>query len=271
MPSNTSRMGYTYPLGTDPTDVEGAIQLLATQLDAGANGATAAAGYASGLSSGGLPVLPPGVPGRIYFATDTSSIYFDTGAAWINFGVSTPIGGIVAYGGSPAPANYLLCDGSSYSRTTYAGLYSIIGLAYGSSGSTTFNVPDLRSSAVLGAGTKPGFSTRNLGDTGGQESVTLSVNQMPSHGHGISDPSHAHPAYTAGDPSQGFAFASRSPTYSVTQPGNVNAQKIQFSGIGPSASIQPSTTGVSVTNTGGSTATPVLPPYTVAAYIIRYQ
>lgn len=63
------------------------------------------------------------------------------------------IGMIWPYAGSSAPTGFLLCDGSAVSRATYAALFGLIGVTYGAGdGSTTFNVPDLRSSVLLGAG-----------------------------------------------------------------------------------------------------------------------
>jgi len=62
-------------------------------------------------------------------------------------------GFIVPYAGQTPPSGWLLCDGSPVSRTTYAGLFALIGTTYGAGdGSTTFNVPDLRGSVVVGAG-----------------------------------------------------------------------------------------------------------------------
>ncbi|RMH11460.1 MAG: tail fiber protein, partial [Gammaproteobacteria bacterium] len=52
--------------------------------------------------------------------------------------VDIPVGSFIPYGGASAPAGWLLCDGSAVSRTTYADLFSIIGVTYGSGdGSTT--------------------------------------------------------------------------------------------------------------------------------------
>ena len=64
-----------------------------------------------------------------------------------------PTGAILPYGGSTAPTNYLLCDGSAVSRSTYANLLAIIGTTFGTgNGSTTFNLPDLRARSPVGAG-----------------------------------------------------------------------------------------------------------------------
>lgn len=58
------------------------------------------------------------------------------------------------YGGASNPSNWLLCDGSAVSRTTYAELFGVISTTFGAGdGSTTFNLPDLRGRNVVGAGT----------------------------------------------------------------------------------------------------------------------
>ena len=63
-----------------------------------------------------------------------------------------PIGSIVPYGGSQPPAGWLICDGRSLSKNNYFGLFKAIGYNFGGSGST-FNLPDLRNKAAMGAGT----------------------------------------------------------------------------------------------------------------------
>jgi microcystin-dependent protein len=42
------------------------------------------------------------------------------------------------------PTKYLLCNGQSVSRTTYANLFSVIGITYGSVDGNSFSVPDFR-------------------------------------------------------------------------------------------------------------------------------
>ena len=61
-----------------------------------------------------------------------------------------PTGVFLPYGGVTAPANFLLCDGSAVSRTTYANLFAVIGTRYGAgNGSTTFNVPKLNDGSFV--------------------------------------------------------------------------------------------------------------------------
>lgn len=64
-----------------------------------------------------------------------------------------PTGAIMPYGGSSAPANFLLCDGAAVSRATYSILFGIIGTAFGvGDGSSTFNLPNLKNRIPMGAG-----------------------------------------------------------------------------------------------------------------------
>jgi hypothetical protein len=51
---------------------------------------------------------------------------------------------IVISGAGSAPQTTLACDGSAVSRTTYADLFSAIGITFGpGDGSTTFNLPNI--------------------------------------------------------------------------------------------------------------------------------
>ena len=60
-------------------------------------------------------------------------------------GNGVPVGSVQAYMGTTPPVGWLLCDGTTFSRTTYANLFAILGTASGiGDGSTTFNVPDMR-------------------------------------------------------------------------------------------------------------------------------
>lgn len=71
-------------------------------------------------------------------------------------------GTISAYGGATAPTDWLLCNGSAVSRTTYAVLFSAIGTTFGvGNGSTTFNLPDMRGIFPRGAGVNGTLNNAN--------------------------------------------------------------------------------------------------------------
>lgn len=99
-------------------------------------------------------------------------------------GDTLPVGSIVAFSSATIPTNWLLCDGRAISRTEYALLFSIIGTTYGvGDGSTTFNLPNLKGRVPVGVdSSQTEFDT--LGETGGEKTHTLTVDEMPSHFHG---------------------------------------------------------------------------------------
>lgn len=100
-------------------------------------------------------------------------------------GDTLPVGSILAYSSTTIPTNWLLCDGRAISRTEYALLFSIIGTTYGvGDGSTTFNLPNLKGRVPVGVdSSQTEFDT--LGETGGEKTHTLTVEEMPSHNHQV--------------------------------------------------------------------------------------
>ena len=90
-------------------------------------------------------------------------------------------GFIYPFAGGTVPKGFLLCNGSSYSRTAYPELFAAIGTTWGAgNGSTTFNVPNLAKRVPVGVGS--GYA---LGATGGEEKHTLTTSEMPAHTHTI--------------------------------------------------------------------------------------
>ncbi|MHC4780859.1 MAG: phage tail protein [Planctomycetota bacterium] len=103
----------------------------------------------------------------------------------------TEIGSVTTYAGASIPTGYLSCDGSAISRTTYADLFTALGVAHGEGdGSTTFNLPDLRGRFIRmvdgGAGNDPDSGSRTAAATGGNtgDAVgSLQADEIDSHAH----------------------------------------------------------------------------------------
>lgn len=81
------------------------------------------------------------------------------------------VGMISYFARSTAPNGYLKANGALVSRTTYADLFSVIGVTYGAGdGSTTFRLPDLRAEFIRGWDDGRGVdSGRVLGSTQAQQ------------------------------------------------------------------------------------------------------
>ena len=96
---------------------------------------------------------------------------------------SSPVGAISLYSAATAPSGWLLCRGQAVSRSTYNDLFSVIGTTYGSgNGSTTFNLPNLQGNVPVGLNSSDA-SFDSLGETGGEKTHTLTIDEMPRHRH----------------------------------------------------------------------------------------
>lgn len=93
------------------------------------------------------------------------------------------IGEIRLFAGNFAPAGWAFCDGSLIPIDENDLLFYLIGTTYGGDGQSTFALPDFRGRVPIGMGQGPGLSNRINGEIGGQETVTLSTANMPSHTH----------------------------------------------------------------------------------------
>ena len=82
-----------------------------------------------------------------------------------------PAGTIVAYGGTTAPAGWIVCNGQELMRNAAPALFAAIGTAFGASSAAAFNVPDLRGRFLRGwdhaAGVDPNREVRLTMNTGG--------------------------------------------------------------------------------------------------------
>ena len=93
------------------------------------------------------------------------------------------IGQIQAFGFDFAPRGWAKCDGQLLPIAQNQALFSLIGTRYGGDGRSTFGLPDLRGRVALHQGQGPGLTGRTLGQHGGTETNTLTVDEMPSHNH----------------------------------------------------------------------------------------
>lgn len=103
-----------------------------------------------------------------------------------------PIGAILEWPSDIAPADWLICDGQAINRTEYKDLFEKIGTKYGSgNGSTTFNIPNKKGKVSVGKDEND-TDYNELGKTGGNKSIVLTINNLPSHTHSFTGTSHNH-------------------------------------------------------------------------------
>lgn len=88
------------------------------------------------------------------------------------------VGEIRMFAGNFPPLGWLFCDGTLLSIAENEILFQVIGTIYGGDGQNNFAIPNLIGRAPVHQGN--GFQ---CGELGGVESVTLTVNQIPSHNH----------------------------------------------------------------------------------------
>ncbi len=78
-----------------------------------------------------------------------------------------------------APQGWAMCNGQFLPINQNQALFSLLGTTYGGNGQTNFQLPDLRGRVPMHVG------SQNLGQRGGEEAHTLSINEMPTHTHPI--------------------------------------------------------------------------------------
>src|SRR5262252_3131188 len=147
-----------------------------------------------------IGVRPPSnaTDGQLWFSTVLGQlfVFFDDGTStqWVPASpATTPPGTINDYAGTSVPGGWYLCDGSIKGRIDDEPLFLAIGTTFGDGdGETTFQLPDLRGRVIAmvdeGVGVLSGWNA--IGDTGGAAFHALTATEMPSHGHGVSDPYH---------------------------------------------------------------------------------
>lgn len=170
-------------------------------------------------------------------ATSTPYLQISSGSL---IGAGAPTGAIVAWSMVNPPAGWLICNGQTVSRTTYASLFAVIGISYGNGdGSTTFGLPDLQG-RFLGANvahtTQPTKNTGTLGPNSTWSAPAHTHTTGIGHGHGFDSGAHTHTG-----PSHDHGAGQLTTTASATATSGGTA--------GNSASAQSHTHGV-----GGTTA-----------------
>ncbi len=164
------------------------------------------------------------------------------------------IGQILLVAFNFAPVGWALCNGQLLPINQNQALFSLLGTYYGGNGTTDFALPNLQGRVPVHMGSN-GSANYVLGQMGGAENVTLTVNNLPAHSHPANCSSLAG---TSSDPVQNFwaepsavVKAAGSFTYAAAANGTMAATAIG--------------------NTGGNQPISVVDPYLCMNYIIALQ
>ena len=99
-------------------------------------------------------------------------------------GDTLPIGAILPFSGDIIPNGWLLCDGSVIEQEDYPELFEVLAGNYGIISREEIRLPDLRGKVTIGKdSTDADFDT--LGNTGGEKTHNLTIDEMPSHNHEV--------------------------------------------------------------------------------------
>lgn len=165
------------------------------------------------------------------------------------------LGQILTIGFNFAPRGWSLCDGQILSINQNQSLYSLLGTTFGGDGRTSFALPDLRGRTAVHPGTEP-FSgvTVVWGEKSGQETVTLTTNELPAHTHTL-----------RATTDNGNTFEPAGAVYANTTSGAVvDHEYIQAA---PNVSMKSD----AITSTGGGQSINVLNPFLGVNMVIALQ
>ena len=143
-----------------------------------------------------------------------------------------------------APRGWAFCDGQILPINQNQSLYSLLGTTYGGDGRTSFALPDLRGRAPMHVG-----NGHREGQKSGEETHTLSANEMPQHNHD---------AMATNNPAAGDI-----PTNNVLAQAGSSAYAAHTNGVAMGSSM--------ITNTGGGQAHENMQPYLAVNFCIALQ
>ena len=163
------------------------------------------------------------------------------------------IGEIKMFAGLSPPANWLRCDGTVYANSDIPLLAPILNNAFGGVPGVSNAVPDMRSNFPVGLDT-----LIPLGSTGGEDRHTLTLDEIPSHGHdvAISDPGHLH---SVDDP-YGDRGLYGDNVFAINEPSGSKNTSSAMTGITAFA-----------LDVGGGGEHNNIPPYVALNFIIKFQ
>jgi microcystin-dependent protein len=138
-----------------------------------------------------------------------------------------------------APTGWAACNGQVLAISQNTALFALLGTTYGGNGTSNFALPNLQGLVPLSFGQGPGLSNYNLGQTGGSESHTLTLNETAPHRHTPNYTTNADQASPVGqiwapDPNGNVTFATTSNEVLASDANNPANNAVGLAGGGQS-------------------------------------
>lgn len=143
-----------------------------------------------------------------------------------------------------APKGWAMANGQLLPINQNQALFSLLGTTFGGNGQTNFALPDIRGRVSMHFG-----NGHTLGEKGGEQAHTLTINELPTHTH--------------------IAQASTNPGTIQTGAGNVlgGVPSRLYTDFAAVTTLSPST----IVNVGGSQAHLNMQPFLTLTYVIALQ
>jgi microcystin-dependent protein len=173
-----------------------------------------------------------------------------------------------------APRGWAFCGGQIMAIAQNTALFSLLGTTYGGNGQTTFALPNLFSRFPIGAGQGPGLSSYDLGQVGGTENTTLTINNLPAHTHTAALTGQQKVATSSGSTTLTAAAADSilgAPNFLDSGSGStIDVNTFAAGGASPSVNLSIPVTGT-IGPTGGNQPVSIMPPYLAINWIIALE
>ncbi len=158
----------------------------------------------SNVDSIGVDKLSGGTNGQVLSRAGGEAVWADISDIPPTPATARFAGEVSWHAGATAPDGWLVADGSSYLRATYAELFTAIGTLHGAADGTHFNVPNLVGASPKGSAA----DGSTVGATGGADTVTIATGNLPAHAHTVG--TLATSADSAGTPAGSVSIATAS-------------------------------------------------------------
>lgn len=146
-----------------------------------------------------------------------------------------------------APKGWAMCNGQLLPINQNQALFSLLGTTFGGDGRVNFALPDLRGRTPIHFG-----NSHTLGERGGEQAHTLTMSELPTHNHVLSN---TNQAVSTNVPASGISLGNTAPN----QVYNSSGQNL--------VAMNPA----SVSNVGGSQAHLNMQPFLTLNFCIALQ